>query len=156
MFKVCNRPSGQRQPVIGLLGRKRKGNLIGSAICSLIIILAIILLIFGYLDLVKVFDIKEDVKQASREYMLRMETVGYLTPEDAAALTNRLQSLGVTDIDLTGSTTGGPAGYGNRIKLVISCSIPGESLDINSDILNAVFRDTSYPVTVVRESTAKY
>lgn len=156
MFKAYKKPMGRlRQSALGILGRKRKGNVI-DWLGSLIFILAIILLIFAYLNFSKVFDIKEDVKQVSREYMLRMETVGYLTPEDTVSLTNRLQALGVTNIDLTGSTTGAPAGYGNRIVLVITCTIPGDNLEIGGDIFSAAFQDTSYPMKVVRESTAKY
>lgn len=156
MLKAYQKPGSRlRQSAAGILGRKRKGNVI-DWLGSLIFILAVVLLIFTYLNFTRVFDIKEDVKQASREYMLKMETVGYLTPEDRASLTAKLQSLGVTGIDLAGTTSGAPAGYGNRIVLVIKCKIPGDVLDINGSIFNAVFRDTSFPMTVTRESTAKY
>lgn len=156
MFKGYKKPiGGLRQLTVRLLGRKRKGNII-DWLGSVIVILAIVLLILSYLNFTRVFDIKEDVKQVSREYMLKMETVGYLTPEDSVSLTNRLNALGVKNIDLTGSTVGEPAGYGNSIVLSIKCTIPGETLDLNSGILNSVFRDTPFPMTVIRESTAKY
>ena len=156
MFKVpFNQKGGLRQSVRKKLGRKRKGNVI-DWLGSFIFILAFIMLMISYMNFKQVFGIKEDVKQISREYMLRMETVGYLTPEDAASLRSRLQSLGVAGIDLGGSTTGGPAGYGNRIILSIKGSLPAEELVLNNDLFTAVFQDTTYPLTVIRESTAKY
>lgn len=153
MLEACT-GHGTRHPMRPFW-RKRKGNVI-DWLGSMIFILALLLLMFAYLNFTKVFDIKEDVKQVSREYMLRMETVGYLTDEDAASLTARLESLGVTGIDLAGSTRGAAAGYGNRIYLVVQCNIPGDVLDLRGDIFNAAFEERVFPFKVIRESTAKY
>ena len=150
MFKVCGTALKR-----ALAGRKRKGNVI-DWLGSLLLVLAITLLVLVYLDFMWVFNIKEDVKQLSREYMLRVETVGYLTPQDEAALRRDLEALGVKDISLAGSTTGTAAGYGNRVTLVISCTIPGETLNMNGDLLRAAFEGKDWPVKVERVSTAKW
>jgi hypothetical protein len=150
MWKVCGKP------LMGALaGRKRKGNVI-DWMGSLLLVLAITLLVLAYMNFMAVFNIKEDVKQLSREYMLRVETVGYLTPQDEAALTADLQALGVTGISLSGTTRGTPAGYGNRVSLVISCSIPGDVLNMHGDLFRAAFESKSWPVKVTRLSTAKW
>ena len=61
---------------------------------------------------------KDADQQLARKYILKMETEGRLTDADRTTLCQELESLGVTGVDLGGSTLE-KAGYGEAIVLVI-------------------------------------
>lgn len=133
---------------------KRKGNVV-DILPSMILLIAAMVLLIAFFDLYQALDRKEDVKQLSRRYMLSMETVGYLEAADKARLLQDLADLGITDVDLTG-TTMSDAGYGNAIYLQISCKLPLEDLDMaGGDILSFFFKKGSIPISIRRVSTAK-
>ena len=62
--------------------------------------------------------------QIARNYILRMETAGYLTQADEGRLREELAQNGITDIDLTG-TTKEQMVYGSEITLRIYGKIGG-------------------------------
>lgn len=97
--------------------RKRKGN-IGNLLATGICVLAMTVVVLQYMNHVGMIYQKWEVVQLAREYILRMETTGYLQPQDQLALTEELQQLGVTAVDLTGSTVN-QVGYGSPIVLRI-------------------------------------
>lgn len=79
-------------------------------------ILAMTTIVFIYVDKVGLIGQKMEVSQIARKYILRMETVGMLTDEDRAELCAELDSAGVTNLRLDG-TTFSQVGYGEPIIL---------------------------------------
>ena len=110
------------------------GNILGTMLC----VLAMTVLVLQYMEQVRLIQQKWQMMQISRAYILRMETKGYLTREDAEELLEELERAGVEQITLEG-TTRNPADYGERIVLRIRGVIGDE-----------------YPVEETRSSTAKH
>lgn len=96
-------------------------DLLSAGLC----ILAMTVVMLSYMDNVSLLHQKAEVGQVARKYILRMETVGYLTPSDRTALQQELTSLGVTEIDLEGTTLH-EMSYGSPITLEIGGKLKGE------------------------------
>ena len=102
---------------------KRPGN-VGNLMITGICILAMTTVMLGYMDSVSLLQQKEHVGQLARKYILRMETVGYLTVGDRALLMNELRDMGVTEVDCAGTTLT-PVTYGEKLVLRISGKLEG-------------------------------
>lgn len=102
----------------------QEGN-IGDLLSVLLCILAMTIVMTTFLSLVQLVNQKTMVSQLARNYVLRMETVGYLKAEDEAALRQELEGYGITEISLEG-TTRNPVAYGAEITLCIAGKIGGE------------------------------
>ena len=98
---------------------------IGDLLSVLLCILAMTIVMTTFLSLVQLVNQKTMVGQLARNYVLRMETVGYLRAEDEAALRQELEGYGITEISLEG-TTRTPVTYGAEITLRIAGKIGGE------------------------------
>lgn len=90
-----------------------------------ICILAMTVVMLSYMECVCLIHGKTEANQLARKYILRMETVGYLTAEDKTSLCQELDSMGVTEIDLSGTTLS-QTSYGTPIYLQISGKLKGE------------------------------
>lgn len=88
-------------------------------------LLAMTVVMLSYMDNVQLIQQKTEVSQLARKYILRMETVGYLTPGDRTVLTGELQAAGITDITYEG-TTENEVGYGEPITLQIKGKLRGQ------------------------------
>lgn len=119
------------------LFRKESGS-IGDLLAAGICVLAMCSVMLGFFDCLELLKQKNQVSQVARKYILRMETVGCLTPSDGAELVTALQSIPVTEVDLSGSTFT-MVGYGNPITLHIRGKLRGE-----------------YEIEEIRVSTAKH
>lgn len=97
--------------------RQEKGS-IGNIMATGICLLAVTVVMLSYMDDVLLIRQKTEINQIARQYILRMETVGYLTAEDRIELEGELQGIGVTSLSLTGTTVS-PTGYGEIIILEI-------------------------------------
>lgn len=75
-------------------------DILSSGIC----ILAMTVVMLGYMESVSLVNQKAAVGQLARKYILRMETVGYLTERDYTLLCQELETIGVSETDLTGTT----------------------------------------------------
>lgn len=80
---------------------------------SLLLVFLVTMILFHNMD---VLQKKIDINQLSRQYILKMETLGYLPPSDIAELAKKLQEIGVTEVSFAGTTTQ-QAGYGNDVIL---------------------------------------
>ena len=103
-----------------------------------LMVLAMAVIMMTFLDLILLVQKKTDVRQLSRQYLLEMETVGYLPADSAEELRKELESLGAKDISLEGTTLR-RATFGEVITLKISGKLGGD-----------------YDFCEVRSSTAKY
>lgn len=96
------------------------GDLMGTGLC----ILAMTAVMGAYLDNMELIQQKSHVGQLARNYILKMETEGGMMPEDRIMLIQELDDIGITDIDLSG-TTFGETEYGGRISLNIRGKLKG-------------------------------
>ncbi len=106
--------------------RKNKGN-IASLMIAGICILAMTVVMLSYMESVSLIQQKTEVSQLARKYILRMETVGYLTSDDATLLRQELAALGVTEISFSGTTLS-EVSYGMPITLCIRGKLKGEHI----------------------------
>lgn len=97
------------------------GDILAVGIC----VLAMTAVMVGFYDCMGVLQQKTKVTQVAREYILRMETVGFLRPADASDLQSDLMNLKVTEVNLTGSTFS-QVGYGEQITLHIRGKLRGK------------------------------
>lgn len=104
--------------------RQERGS-IGDIMAAGICMLAMTVLMLSYMDNVWLIHQKTTVSQIARQYILRMETVGYLTEEDRICLGRELEVAGVTELELTGTTLS-PVTYGDVIALEIRGKLGGE------------------------------
>ena len=103
----------------------RQEGSIGDLLSALLCILTMITVMVAFLDCVALVNKKTIVGQTARNYVLKMETVGYLTESDEQALRAELAEQGITELDLDG-TTRTPVTYGAEVKLRITGRIGGE------------------------------
>jgi len=90
-----------------------------------ICILAMSVIMFSYLESADLLNRKAQIGQLARKYILRMETVGYLTEQDRTVLQQELMRAGVSEFTLEGSTME-PVSYGMPIVLQIQGNLGGE------------------------------
>ena len=75
---------------------------------------------------------QDDVERIYRSYLLRMEREGCLTATDKTELVNELTALGVSNIDLTGTSVS-PVGYGNEVRLRITGDLTVDRIRYTAD-----------------------
>ena len=109
--------------MLNKLVKKQEGN-VGDFIAVFMVLLAMTVVVLAYMDAMGVVQDKMKVSQLARQSILEMETVGYLTQSSEEILTENLALLGVTDIDLQG-TTMEQVGYGELIAIQIQGKIRG-------------------------------
>ena len=103
--------------------KKQKGNVM-DVMSTGICILAMSALVLFYLQIMGMITQKQEVSQLTRKYILRMETVGYLTADDAAFFSNELSGIGISELSLEG-TTMNRVGYGEPISLRVRGKLKG-------------------------------
>ena len=96
----------------------RQEGSIGDLLSALLCILAMITVMVTFMDCVALVNRKTMVGQIARNYVLKMETVGYLTTADEEALLLELSRLEIGEVSLEG-TTRTPVEYGAEITLRI-------------------------------------
>lgn len=104
--------------------KREKGN-VGDIMIACFCMLAMTVVMLSYMDNIQLIQLKTEVSQLARKYILEMETVGYLTEQSQRLLTEKLELLGVTDIDYEG-TTDVAVGYGEPITLMLQGKLEGK------------------------------
>ena len=94
---------------------------VGDVMPMCIFVICIAFVMISFADCVRLINVKSSVSQISRQYILKMETYGYLTDGDRDGLVDSLAETGLRNISLAG-TDMSEVGYGNEIKLYISGS----------------------------------
>lgn len=117
-------------------------------------ILAITLLMMAYISSMSILDQKTQISQLTRQMMLQMETKGFMSLADQAKFQGELTILGLTDIDLSGSTMS-DVGYGNQIILSVKGNISGEKLRMEGGLFDAMLASSTYAFQEKLVSTAK-
>ena len=138
--------------MIEVLKKKKPASMIANMLVmmiNMVVMCAFLVIIFGAFS--SISD-KWGMRQTAREYMLIMETEGYLPAADQTALIAELESYGLYNISLSG-TTMREVNYGDRIYLKISGTY-------NENVLvfaGGISRVSDHPVTITinRQTTAK-
>ena len=102
----------------------------------------------------EVFRTREQLNQIARAYMLEMETMGYLKSTGVDALRADLEQEGLKNVNLVGTTTS-PAGYGERIELVIEGDLSVD-LYVAIPFLYETVQNWDIPIKINLYSTAKH
>ncbi|MCM1568641.1 MAG: hypothetical protein NC081_04250 [Roseburia sp.] len=103
--------------------QKQPGN-IGDLLSTGLCILAMTVMMLAYMECTELIHQKSMAGQLARKYILRMETIGYLTEPDESALREELREIGVTDTSLAGTTLQ-QVGYGAPVTLCIKGKLGG-------------------------------
>ena len=111
---------------------------VGDVMPMCIFVICIAFVMISFADCVRVINVKSSVSQISRQYILKMETYGYLTGDDKDDLVSALSDAGLDNISLAG-TDMSEVGYGNKISLYIYGTT-----------------EAGYEISEFRTSTAKY
>lgn len=97
---------------------KENGSSLDSMVIPLLSLVAIAAIVLVVITSMKDSNVSFKVKEISRNYLLQIETKGYLDSESESNLVEELKKIGVENIDLTGTTiTRGK--YGDNVYLSI-------------------------------------
>ena len=103
---------------------RQEGN-VGDLLSALLCIIAMVAAMTAFMDCVALVNKKMMVGQAARNYVLKMETVGYLTGQEEQSLRRELAEQGISEVSLEGTTKASVA-YGDEITLKITGKIGGK------------------------------
>jgi len=135
-----------------LLFRKSKGDVVTDLAIPLITLIIIGVLLVATLSFVKENKRLDDMDRIGRQYMLHMESDGYLTDANKQSLISKLESIGAKSISLSGTTTSSVE-YGNEINLMISCDIEIDTINMKGFTVDRQKETVNYSDTWT--STAK-
>ena len=116
-------------------------------------ILAITIVVMVYLQCTELILLKLEVSQVSRKYILKMETQGYLTPQNQNEMLMELKELGLKNVELAGTTLA-PVAYGDTIVLRIKGNIQKNMLN-HEEVWNGATDVKLLELDEKRMSTAK-
>ena len=134
-----------------LAGKKLKGD--SNYVSFIVCVFFLCVLMIALIDVYGVIIGRNKVERVHRQYLLSMERNGYLTDSDEAMLLQKLADLGVTNVDLTG-TSRTPVGYGNQVRLTISGDMPARGFFLNSGDLKR--EENTVHVVIDKTGTALY
>lgn len=142
-----------RKKVKEILLKKKDGRVDkGATLFFFIMIIAIMTIIS--LNAFNDMDSKNNIGHVGRNYMLRIESNGYLTGEDEQNMVEELKNLGVTNINVTG-TTKSKVGYGKKCNLNVSGKFNLTILEI-INTFNVKEGTKTVDISIDKKSTAKH
>lgn len=96
---------------------------------------------------------KSDVNMIMRKYIIRMESEGYLTADDESELMEELKDVGMTNIDISGTTLS-EVEYGETVYLYVKGDISKRVISLG-DIKNGVWQDKDIHIEESLSSTSQ-
>ncbi|MBL4932274.1 hypothetical protein [Clostridium paridis] len=133
---------------------KKKDGSIQKFGIPLISLVAIFIVIMVFIVTNASLEKKDKVDIIVRDYLLSMETEGYLIPTDEEQLVNELKDLGVKNINLTGTTLSN-VGYGNKITLSVSGDLEVKEYSLNN-LFSVNKRVSTLSINILKSSIAKH
>ena len=118
-------------------------------------ILAMSIVLIAYIGNVNLMLKKSEVNQIARKYILQMETKGYLTEADKSSLLLDLETIGLQQISING-TTNTQVHYGEIIQLQINGVMKGYAYPQFIDLFQSNQQLVEYSITEKITSTAKH
>lgn len=131
------------------LMKKRAGA--GDLFASLVAIMSITLVVFLYINSIADIQLRTQLDQVARKYILVMETEGNLSSEEKTEMKQELLAVSpyITDVKVT--TTGGN-GYGTLVTLKAEC----KAKVTNVADFGITKRNRVVTYVIEKQSTAKY
>lgn len=135
--------------------KKEDGNstLVSGVFTMVISVTAMALISMNVISSVGIMNTKNDINSVMRKYIIRMETYGYLTNEDETELIQELTDIGMTNIDISG-TTMNEVEYGEVIYLYVKGDINKRVITLD-DINNGVWQEKAIPIDEKLSSTSQ-
>ena len=132
---------------------RESGNVM-NIVTSMICVLTMTIMVISYFGCAGLLERKAAISQIARKYILRMETVGYLTENDCQTMAAELSKIGAVELDFTGSTLS-EVTYGAEIVLMIRGKLEGDRMIPGKKLLETEFGAMLYEFTETKKSTAK-
>ena len=120
---------------------------------ALVIIVFMGMLWIGSMVTASNIDKSSALNQVARKYMLRMETDGYLTEDNRAAMVTEFQELGVEGVTLTGTDLT-DVGYGNEVCLNVKGTLVVRSIAFRG-FSKSMLKKEKIPWSIRKVSVAK-
>lgn len=131
--------------------KKKEGNVVDYVIYIFGILALCIFFAFS-VEAIKEMSKYGSANLVARNYIIKIESHGYLSAENAQKLEESLEDLGFTNITLSG-TTMTEVNNGDDIKLIINCDQPIKKFKLNG--FNLEFQKAYQSETISLYSTAK-
>lgn len=134
--------------------KKEDGNstLVSGVFTMVISITAMSLICLYVISSVGIMNTKSDINGVMRKYIIRMETYGYLTTEDETELRQELTDIGMTSIDITGTTD--EVEYGETIYLYVKGSVATKTVTL-SNFPDSIWQDKTISIDEKLSSTSQ-
>lgn len=132
---------------------KKKDGSADTVIMSLMAILVISFVAVYFISNVVPIKKSTDAEVIARKYMLKMEQTGYLTPDNESAMINDFNNIGISNIDISGTTLT-QVNYGEDVYLHISYKYPVKTITTNNSLIPS-FQDVDKTAIINKSSTSK-
>ena len=144
--------------------KKTKGEL-DNMLGTVVFILVIAIILFSFINYNNAISKKQKINLIARQYLLRMETVGYLSSDDMEAMAQELSEMGFYGNPEKGNTepvgngnfsgtTINRVGYGNEIIVAFTVYTDDWVL-ADGNIFSPKYELERYPITIEYKSTSK-
>lgn len=133
--------------------KKEEGSSFVHFIPILLTIIIAAYIILSFTQYIIAFNKKDEIDLLARQYILRMETVGYLTPADETDLISKLEEIGLYNINLDGTTLA-EVGYGEVIELHIKGDFDMDWYTMDNQMNTSSERDV-LKINIVKASTSQ-
>lgn len=131
----------------------KKNGSVDTVAMSLMAILVISFVAVYFISNVVPIKKSTDAEGIARKYMLKMEQKGYLTPDNESAMINDFNNIGITNIDISGTTLT-QVNYGEDVYLHISYKYHVRSITTNGGLI-PLFQDVDKTAIINKSSTSK-
>lgn len=132
--------------------KKKKGYVIADIGVPLLTLVFVGIVIVAFSIFTRENKRINDLDRLGREYILRMESNGYLNDTNKNSLIQELKSMGASNISIQGSMS--EVKYGDKINLAISCDVGIETIKMNGLKVTRSIENTTYSDTW--SSTSKH
>lgn len=126
------------------------GEELETLFCVAVMIMTLLFILTIFVDMTP-SNRKEDIK---REYILRMESTGYMTPDDMTSMKSELESIGAYDISFNGTTIS-KVEYGQYIYLNVTGKIKTSGIKGATGALTWIRGQDYEEFTIQAKSTSK-
>ena len=132
--------------------KKKDEGIIDQALGILLTMIFVVILVLGCMYYSNWITTKNNNDATCRKYMLKMESDGYLDNKNKSELIRDLNNLGVTNIDLSG-TTQTETTYGSQVILRVKGTINLEGIRLGAG--STIKHTVSFPLDIRKESISK-
>lgn len=131
---------------------KKKGSMM-KMLPVLLAMVAVVAMSVMYLSYMSDYDKREMADQIAREYILLMESTGYLPEERTTELVGKLKDIGFTNINLAGTTIS-KVNYGEELILKINANLVVKEYAFESQF-ESDGREKVWQINIDKRSTSK-